>query len=135
MKPLTQAALLRRRCQRILAEQKRRAARDGVTLDYDLDHLILVASLSKLCHYCNLPMSLAFSFDHKTPIARGGKHSAGNLALCCQPCNQRKGRLSCEEYRQLLALVACWSPAAQEDIRRRLVAGGRLYARNRGKKG
>jgi 5-methylcytosine-specific restriction endonuclease McrA len=135
MKPLTQTALLRRRCQRILAEQKRRAARDDADMDYSLDELLQLAMLCPLCAYCRMPVSMGFSFDHLVPIARGGPHSLVNLCVVCQPCNVRKGRLTCEEYRQLLALVGSWPPAAQEDLRRRLMAGNRLYARNRGKKG
>lgn len=132
--PLTQATLLRRRCQRILADQRRRARADGVTLSYGLDEL-LTLSIQQTCTYCWAPLGMDFQLDHLTPVARGGKHELENLAAACKKCNVRKGVLLASEYRRLLILVGSWPPAAQEDIRRRLVAGGAaVYARNRRKK-
>lgn len=135
MKPLTQDALLRRRCQRILADQRRRAKKDGWTIDYDVDLLVASVTLCTQCVYCKVPVGFDFQFDHRQPIARGGEHRWANLAVCCKGCNVRKGQLSDTEYRQLLALIGSWLPVAQEDIRRRLTAGNLLYARSRRKKG
>lgn len=37
--------------------------------------------------------------DHKTPIAKGGGHSAENLVIACKPCNLSKGALNPDEFR------------------------------------
>jgi 5-methylcytosine-specific restriction endonuclease McrA len=35
------------------------------------------------------------------PIARGGKHSIGNLVVACKPCNSQKNKRTIQEWRQL----------------------------------
>jgi len=42
----------------------------------------------KNCLYCNGP---AEQIDHIIPLARGGRHSIGNLTAACKKCNQSKG--------------------------------------------
>lgn len=50
-----------------------------------------------LCFYCGAPVvpktSKTFlrGFDHVVSRARGGKHTAANLVLCCGDCNEKKG--------------------------------------------
>ena len=56
------------------------------------------------CYYCGATVSEDTStLDHKQPLSRGGTNKRKNLVLCCQPCNQDKGALTVEEYRQKLA--------------------------------
>jgi 5-methylcytosine-specific restriction endonuclease McrA len=78
-----------------------------------------------------MPVGWDFQVDHRTPIARGGRHQLDNLAVSCAPCNSAKGKLTEAEFRQLLALVRTWHPAAAEDLLRRLRQGGRAYGRGR----
>lgn len=133
--PLTQEAALRRRCQRLLYDHRRRARADVGRLYYGLEDLMELVRKSPACDYCFAPVAFDFHLDHMVPIARGGAHALPNLCVCCAPCNVRKGVLMASEYRQMLALLATWAPAAQEDVRRRLSAGGAsVYARNRRKK-
>jgi hypothetical protein len=45
------------------------------------------------CEFCRSPAAFAhqsFSVEHIQPRSRQGKHSVGNLALCCQGCNNHK---------------------------------------------
>lgn len=53
---------------------------------------------NECCVYCGMhvpcprfaPLSPR-GFDHVVPMARGGHHTASNIAVCCRPCNTRKG--------------------------------------------
>ena len=50
-----------------------------------------------LCAYCGKPVkarlcpSWPTGFDHVTPKRQGGKHTATNMVVCCQQCNELKG--------------------------------------------
>lgn len=132
MKPLTQAAALRRKCSRLLSSHKQRAKQLGQALDYGLDDLIALVSDSPQCAYCKMPLGLDVSIDHQAPIARGGSLGLWNLVACCRPCNKAKGQLSRPEFEQLLELLKDFHPAAQQDVLRRLRAGGKRYEGKRG---
>jgi len=126
----SQVAALQARASRLLKSHRRRARRDGVELDYGLEQVRLL--ISKLqCYYCRAPLSFAMSLDHKQPIARGGKHAYVNLAVCCERCNRLKGQLSEAEFSELLRLLALLPAVARQDLERRLLVGGALYARKR----
>ena len=48
-----------------------------------------------VCRYCGKkfpPEEL--TLDHIVPVARGGKSTRGNLAVCCLECNRRKKYLT-----------------------------------------
>ena len=85
------------------------------------------------CGLLRGPLSFAASLDHRTPIARGGRHELANLAVCCERCNRLKGQLTEGEFRELLALLARTHPVARTDIERRLLAGGQRYGSRRRK--
>src|SRR5262245_61179292 len=129
--PLTSEQALRQRCRRLLADQRRRARADGVELRYDVEDLLHLARQAKTCHYCNAPLSLELSMDHRTAISRGGRHAIDNLAVCCRRCQSLKGRLNADEFAALLAFLAQLYPAATQDIQRRLLAGASVYADGR----
>jgi 5-methylcytosine-specific restriction endonuclease McrA len=109
---------------------KRRAKIDGQRLPFDLDDLVKMAHATVVCPYCKnaIPPQL-LCFDHKIPTCRNGPHALDNVTPCCIPCNLRKGLLSSEEYVALLALLETFHPRAAGDVRGRLAAGGRRYAR------
>lgn len=48
---------------------------------------------ARKCAYCGLRFTSKRkpTLDHVVPLARGGAHSLGNLAVCCKPCNSTKG--------------------------------------------
>ena len=129
--PGTQADSLLARARRLLHDHKTRARKDGAVLDYTVHDVRQLLADNPLCSYCRGPLSFAASLDHKTPIARGGRHTLENLAVCCTRCNALKGSWTAEEFRALLALLADLHPAARQDLERRLLAGGKRYARGR----
>ena len=62
------------------------------------------------CHYCKKRSSrfvkLAHprraTLDHLVPRSQGGFNTIENMVIACRPCNDRKGSLSEERYRQRL---------------------------------
>lgn len=68
--------------------QRRRARRKGNGV-----FAISKAEIKKLynspCFYCG--NTIAGHADHVVPIAKGGRHSIGNLVSACAPCNMSKG--------------------------------------------
>jgi hypothetical protein len=72
--------------------------------------------------------------DHRTPIARGGKHVLANLLPACERCNSIKGLWLESEFRALLAFLETVHPAARQDLECRLLAGGTVYAGQRSRR-
>jgi hypothetical protein len=127
--PADQTALLRRRCRRILADHKRRAARDAKILDYGLADLVKLVRESPQCYYCRMPVGWDFQVDHKVPSPRTVQaHSRNNLVVACSGYNGAKGMMDAEEFHRLLQLLSSFHPQAAQDVLRRLRAGGRRYA-------
>jgi len=52
------------------------------------------------CHYCG---EVATTWDHLVPLARGGRHSIGNLVPACRPCNSRKWTRLVIEWSRIVA--------------------------------
>ncbi len=48
------------------------------------------------CVYCGTS-GVRFTIDHVTPKFKGGKSSFENCVTACKPCNNKKGRKSCNE--------------------------------------
>lgn len=132
--PLMQADALLVRCRRLLAGHRARAKENGCTLDYGLTEIRQLLIGNPLCEYCRLPVCFSVSLDHRTPIARGGKHRLENLAVCCSRCNAMKGLLTQAEFSELRAALLSLEPKARADIERRLIAGGECYGRGRQRK-
>ena len=130
-KLLTTADLLRQKCQRALANHRRRAKADGQRLGYNLHDLLYLAKEYPRCVYCTAPLALDFEFDHAQPTSRNGKYTAANLRVCCGRCNSLKGRWTAESFCKLLALLADVAPVESEDLCRRALAGSTVYARGR----
>jgi 5-methylcytosine-specific restriction endonuclease McrA len=49
------------------------------------------------CAYCGAASSM--HADHATPLSRGGDNHIENVRPACPPCNQRKHKLTEDEYR------------------------------------
>lgn len=58
-------------------------------------------TVSFVCPYClkSFPLTQA-TRDHVVPKSRGGSNDPSNIALSCAECNQEKGALTLEEYRE-----------------------------------
>lgn len=64
------------------------------------------------CHYCGVSLRHSrpgewarkvpnATVDHKVPLSRGGKDEPSNWAVCCQPCNVKKGQMTADEFRKV----------------------------------
>ena len=86
----------------LLQSHKRRALKNqnGVFLVTKKDVKKL---MQQNCVYCGSP---AEHLDHVIPIARGGKHSIGNLAPACAFCNMSKGAKLVSEWKHWRNSVA-----------------------------
>lgn len=54
------------------------------------------------CGYCACELTRqTVTRDHIVPRCKGGKTTDDNLIACCRNCNQRKGHLEVETFREL----------------------------------
>ena len=60
--------------------------------------------MSSACNSCKTTNNI--QLDHIMPIARGGRHSIGNLMPLCQKCNLQKGTKTWFEYKLWKAKIA-----------------------------
>lgn len=60
------------------------------------------------------------TFDHKTPVSRGGSLGLENIALCSEIENRGKADLTEEEWRFLKSAIEQMPESAQSSIYRRL---------------
>lgn len=49
------------------------------------------------CAYCRQPDEM-LGLDHVFPLARGGRHTIGNLLPACPSCNASKGNKTLTEW-------------------------------------
>lgn len=59
-------------------------------------------SMAKLCYYCGFPVHNRGTKDHIIPLVRLKTHQTGNIVICCEYCNVKKGDLTETQYRELL---------------------------------
>jgi 5-methylcytosine-specific restriction endonuclease McrA len=64
----------------------------------------LLAVHGHRCAYCGSTGKL--TKDHCLPLKRGGSHAIENIVPACRPCNQRKGTLTADEYRERMKVDA-----------------------------
>jgi 5-methylcytosine-specific restriction endonuclease McrA len=110
----------------IYRHQQRRARKP---LSYTLADLRqwLQAACGQPCGWCQEAVkSKSMSVDHAVPVSRGGGWDEANLIVCCERCNQIKGKLTEAEFGALLQTVASWPAEARSDVFARLRAGGRI---------
>jgi hypothetical protein len=128
----TQQEALLTLARRTLAHHKARAKMVGQSLDYDAGDIRRLIESSPCCRWCKLPISFAdLQLDHLHPIARGGRFALWNTTCACSRCNQLRGLLTEGETEHLWEFLADLHPIAREDIERRLLAGGRVFAKGR----
>lgn len=55
------------------------------------------------CEYCKepLPPKMATA-DHATPRALGGRTERKNIKACCFDCNQAKGQMTADKFKQVI---------------------------------
>lgn len=55
------------------------------------------------CYLCLKPIPFGKdTFEHKTPLSRGGDNQYSNLAISCRSCNCKKYNKTLEEYKNLI---------------------------------
>jgi hypothetical protein len=60
----------------------------------------LVSRDGPRCRYCEQLLNVfQMTIEHLTPKSRGGSNRLHNLAISCDPCNNKKGSMNDEEYR------------------------------------
>lgn len=52
------------------------------------------------CVACGEQCLTELTIDHIVPLSRGGGNNKENLQILCSKCNQEKGNLTMEEWRQ-----------------------------------
>jgi 5-methylcytosine-specific restriction enzyme A len=79
-----------------------RAKRSGVDCYISLeDWKALLTRFNCRCAYCGQALTETNrSLDHSIPLIRGGTNDLSNLVPSCLRCNQRKNRLTAEEFRR-----------------------------------
>lgn len=82
--------------------QRRRARKKGNGV-FAISKPELRKLYSSPCYYCGAVK--AGHADHVVPLAKGGRHSVGNLVPACAPCNMSKGSKFLSQWRRDL-LVA-----------------------------
>lgn len=77
-------------------QQRRRAS----VVDSTVTSTFLCALYSeRCCFYCRRRTCRAQrTADHKTPLSRGGVHSARNLVMACGSCNSKKSDMTVREF-------------------------------------
>lgn len=84
------------------------------------------------CRYCDRPIALeTLVTDHMQPISRGGELTIGNLAPCCGPCNDAKGRLTEYEFKSLCTALNEIGFLARDDVLNRLAKSEKLAGSHR----
>lgn len=82
--------------------QQRRARELGAVGSYTTaEWRALIQAFGGRCAYCGSIAPL--HADHRTPLSRGGSNDIGNIFPACAPCNQRKYKLTEEEFRRRIA--------------------------------
>lgn len=59
----------------------------------------LVARYRGCCAYCGVKPDQPLQREHVIPVARGGRHSAGNILPACPRCNGSKKAKLLSEWR------------------------------------
>ena len=59
------------------------------------------AAQRKVCHWCGVRCK-TWHVDHRTPLAKGGRHDLDNLVIACPSCNLSKAARDPIEFAQSL---------------------------------
>lgn len=86
------AAYCSERCNSAAHQQTRKASARTGAKEQRIDRAYIVARDKGRCHICGRkPDEKLLTLDHLIPLARGGTHTAENLAVACLSCNCGKG--------------------------------------------
>lgn len=72
-----------------------------------------------ICYYSGIKLDLfKMHIDHKTPLARGGTNELSNLCFASHHMNTAKGKMTEQEFKQLLNLIRMWEDGGVSLLRR-----------------
>lgn len=84
------------------------------------------------CHWCGRYLSFRrATLDHVLPAGHGGGNARDNLVIACAPCNNQRGDLPYDEYREVVNMrrLGMLTPVgAADEARRRISARARRIA-------
>ena len=86
---------------RVIDQTRRARESQAVGSFTTAEWLDLVARYAGRCAYCEETAPL--QQEHRTPLSRGGSNLIDNLLPACARCNQRKHKMTEEEFRARLA--------------------------------
>ena len=72
------------------------AYQQGELAGYEIREYLL-EKWRRCCVYCGIK-DVPLQVEHIVPKARGGTNRVANLTLACEPCNQRKGAMTAQEF-------------------------------------
>jgi 5-methylcytosine-specific restriction endonuclease McrA len=87
---------------------KRRSKEYEVEFNVTLSEIrnLTLSQYGKPCRYCNNRMDVRnMVCDHIYPLSMGGDSVLSNLQMICNSCNTKKGPLTHEMYKDLLAFL------------------------------
>ena len=62
------------------------------------------------CNACRIDVRIiGYHVDHVVPVARGGSNGRENLQILCPQCNQLKGVMTMDEFKQRRGSAAQWA--------------------------
>lgn len=71
--------------------------------------LVLYVRANGRCWFCGEDIPLQDgTIDHLVPVQQGGCSTWENLVYACKPCNQAKGHLSLDAYREVCGVEEFW---------------------------
>jgi 5-methylcytosine-specific restriction endonuclease McrA len=90
----------RHRVSRVLTQRNTQARRAGAKGEITPKQwLRLLRQHNFRCFYCNTVLTAKTrTLDHKIPLSRGGTNTINNVVPACRPCNNRKLRMTTEEF-------------------------------------
>ena len=90
------------------ASLKKRSKEYEVEFNVTLSEIrnLTLSQYGKQCRYCSNKMDVRnMVCDHIYPLSMGGASILSNLQMICNSCNTKKGPLTHEMYRDLLAFL------------------------------
>ena len=105
---------------------KRRSKEYEVEFNVTLSEIrnLTLSQYGEPCRYCRGQMDVRnMVCDHIYPLSMGGKSILNNLQMICSSCNTKKGPLTHEMYRDLLAFLAGQPHEMKEYVLRKMAKG------------
>lgn len=100
-----------RNVQQILSSKRSEFMRnkDKESSDFCVEEVLAIITENPTCYLTGETIDIydsrQYSFDHKTPVSKGGDNSLSNLGICLYKANMSKSDMTLEEYLELCQKV------------------------------